>query len=110
MSITRMCWIAACTVVALVMIGLSDIRMLPWVGVPGVILVAYSFGPLIAKQREERRIKAEAAEGLARLEVWLRSAPGVTAASFGAAAECCPICGAPVDPRNARCRRHGAAA
>jgi hypothetical protein len=80
---------------------------MPWVFVPAVILLAYSAGPLVTWLKEERRIRAEAARGLDRLETWLRTAPALPAASIGAARECCPICGAPVDPRDARCRRHG---
>jgi hypothetical protein len=100
---------AVCAVGAVGLIVMGTVEFMPWVFVPAVILLAYSLGPLVTWLKEEHRIRTEAARGLDRLETWLRTAPALPTASIGAACECCPICGAPVDPRNARCRRHGVA-
>ncbi len=110
MSTLRACLVAICALGAIVMVGLRDFCALPWAVVPGAILLAYSIGPAVQNFRAERRLKAEAAEGLARMEGWLRTAPALSTASLGAAVEYCPICRVPVDPRTGRCRRHGAPA
>jgi hypothetical protein len=98
---------AVCAAGALGLIAMGSVVLMPWVFVPALILLAYSGGPLVTWWKQEHRIRAEAARGIDHLETWLRSAPALPAASLGAACECCPTCGAPVDPRNARCRRHG---
>lgn len=109
MTNTRACWtiLGAAGAGALIVMGV--LASMPWVFAPAIILLAYSLGPLLVWWRDERRIRAEAARGIDGLEAWLRTAPALRSASLGAARECCPICGAPVDPRNARCRRHGVA-
>jgi hypothetical protein len=104
---SRLCWLAVCAAGAVGLIVIGAVALMPWVFVPALILLAYSLGPLVTWWKEEHRIRVEAARGIERVETWLRTAPALTAASLGAARECCPICGAPVDPRNARCRRHG---
>jgi hypothetical protein len=100
---------ALCAAGALGLIAMGAVVLMPWVFVPALILLAYSMGPLVGWWKVEHHIRVEAARGIDRLETWLRTAPPLTTASLGAARECCPICGAPVDPRNARCRRHGVA-
>lgn len=108
MTNPRVCWMALRATGALGLIAVGAVAAMPWVFVPAVILLAYSAGPLLSWWRVEHRVRAEAALGIARIETWLRTAPALPTASVGAAFECCPICGVPVDPRNARCRRHGA--
>ena len=108
MSATKTCWLAVCVIVALVMIAAGEIRALPWLAVPLVGVAVSSIAPTIDRLRLEHRIKSEAADGIEEIEVWLRTTPGLSNASIGAAIECCPICGLPVDPRDARCWRHGA--
>lgn len=110
MSSLRACLLAICALAALVMVGLRDFNALPCVVVPAAILLPYTIGPAVRSLRAERRVRAETAQGLAQLESWLRSAPALSTASLGAAVEYCPICKAPVDPRNGRCHRHGAPA
>ncbi len=107
MTSSRICWMTLCVIGAVGLIVIGAVELAPWVFVPAVILLAYSLGPLVTWWKEEHRVRVEVARGLDRLETWLRTAPELAAASRGAARECCPICGAPVDPRNARCRRHG---
>ncbi len=92
---------------ALGLIATGAVLVAPWAFVPAIILLAYTLGPLVTWWKGERRIRVEASRGLDRLETWLRTAPALPAAALGATRECCPICGAPVDPRNGRCRRHG---
>ena len=107
MTKSRLCWLTLWAVGAIGLLVVGAVAVLPWVFVPAVILLAYTLGPLAVWWKAERRIRIEAARGLDRLETWLRTAPALSAASLGATCECCPICGAPVDPRSARCRRHG---
>lgn len=108
MSTTRTSWLALCVVVALIMTAAGQVRALPWLALPGVAIAAWSIAPLIDRLRVERRVKVETTEGIRQMEAWLRTVPGVWTASVGAVVECCPICGSPVDPRDARCHRHGA--
>lgn len=108
MSATKIWWVAICIVAALLTIGFGDMRALAWLAVPTVAAVASLLWPLVRRFQAERRVKNEVAEGIASLESWLRTAPGLASASHGAVVECCPICGLPVDPCSARCRRHGA--
>lgn len=103
----RLCWSAVGIALATGLIVAGAVWSVPWVFVPAVILLAYTGGPLLAWARSEHRIRAEAARGFNLIDDWLRTAPALSAASTGATRECCPICGAPVDPRSARCRRHG---
>jgi hypothetical protein len=114
MSTTRTGWLALCAIGALiftvgVFIAIGEIRLLPWLALPVVAALVWWMAPTIDRLRFEHRIKVEAAEGIDRLEKWLRTAPGLATASAGAVVECCPICGTPVDPRDATCWRHGAA-
>lgn len=104
---SRLCGSVLGVAVAVGLIVIGAVSSMPWVFVPAAILLAYTAGPVVTWLREERRIRAEVAAGVESLETWLRSSPALPAASLGATRECCPICGAPVDPRSARCRRHG---
>lgn len=108
MSATKTCWLSLCVVGALVMIAAGGVRALPWLAGPFVAVVVWSASSTVDRLRMERRVKLEAAEGIEEIEIWLRTAPDVSNASSGAAVECCPICGVPVDPCDAECRRHGA--
>lgn len=104
---SRVRWSVVGVVIATGLIVTGALSSAPWMLVPAAILLAYTGGPLVTWGREERRIRAEVSRGMSRIESWLRTAPAVSAASVGATCECCPVCGAPVDPRSARCRRHG---
>jgi hypothetical protein len=110
MSATKVWWIAICTVAALLIIGFGGGPALAWLAVPAAGAGASLLWPVARRRWTARRVKAEAAEGIERLESWLRTAPGLASASRGAVVECCPICGLPVDPCSAKCRRHGACA
>lgn len=109
MTRARICWSMVGVVLAVSLGVAGAILAAPWAFVPATILLAYTGAPLVTWGRAEHRVRVEASRGLNRIESWLDSGPPLSTASSGATCECCPVCGAPVDPRSARCRRHGAA-